>query len=112
MKTVTFFKVVDDLDIYCNNLLQGKSKEYSRNDDKLHNFKKAGHLEKKEPELALRGMMTKQIVSLYDLLDDLQEGQMADFKLFQEKIVDDINYLKLLYALLLERYMEGGTNDC
>ena len=40
-----------------------KGAEYARG-DRLSNFKRAGKLENSSPEMALRGMLTKHIVSI------------------------------------------------
>lgn len=73
---------------------------YSRENDRLHNFKAAGRLEGVSPEQALGGMLAKQIVALFDYLHDLGEGQVIPPDAWIEKITDSINYLHLLRALL------------
>ena len=108
------FKIlVRNLDKKYNGLMFGKKHEvYTRSEDKLHNFKRAADTKQTTPEDALLGMMNKHIVSIYDMVDDLTlEGRMPlplehPLKVWDEKIGDAINYLKLLRALIEERYNE------
>ena len=89
----------------CQDILARKSKEYSRSGDKLHNFRRASALLGCSPEKALAGMMTKHIVSVLDLVDDIDSGDLPqpDMDLVHEKIGDLINYSILLEALITER---------
>ncbi len=101
------FKIlVRNLDKKYNGLMFGKKhEEYTRGDDKLHNFKRAADTKQTTPEDALLGMMNKHIVSVYDMVDDLTLlGREHPLKSWDEKIGDAINYLKLLRALIEERY--------
>lgn len=104
-----FEKVFEDQVEACRNLLIAKGREYSTADDKLHNFKVAGELQKKSPAKALAGMMAKHTVSIYDMCESGQEFSMAQWN---EKILDHLNYLFLLKACLLEHVenrMQGAT---
>jgi len=78
-----------------------KGMEYSRNEDKLHNFKRAAKMLGVTPEMALVGMMAKHLVSILDMVDDLQyrDSRPAP-ELLAEKMNDTHNYLYLLEALL------------
>lgn len=87
----------------CESVLFAKSAEYSTAADKLHNFKVAAALAQCTPEKALAGMMIKHTVSVYDMINDLENGKEHDMERWSEKIIDNINYLILLKALLLER---------
>jgi hypothetical protein len=97
-------------------VLVSKNAEYASDTDKLHNFKRAGDMNRCSPEKALIGMWTKHIISLLDIVDELEEkcGTNANtFPAFDmvsymdkidEKIGDAVNYLILLEALIKERY--------
>lgn len=96
----------------CLELMCGeKHKEYSRYDDKLYNFKKAAEIKANiTPETALSGMMMKHIVSVLDMVDDIENYQeLPSERFLNEKITDSINYLVLLYALIFERRMLHET---
>ena len=87
----------------CQDILNMKSKEYSRDEDKLHNFKLAGQMSGWPPEVALAGMKLKHDVSIADIVRDIYNGILPDEALLSEKITDSINYLVLLEALITER---------
>ena len=79
--------------------LSRKADEYART-DRFHNFNRAAMLQRTLRERALEGMMTKQIVSIYDLLDDLEKpGPVADLEVWEEKITDTVCYLTLLLGM-------------
>jgi hypothetical protein len=89
---------------HCLMLMVGpKNCEYSRNDDKLHNFKVAGRVLNQTPERALQGMWIKHLVSIFDIIDDLDRGILPDPAILAEKVTDNINYPVLLSGLLEER---------
>lgn len=80
----------------CRNVLCSKAKEYAT-EDRLHNFKQAGHIQEVTPVQALAGMMAKHTVSVYDMVKSKDAYPEA---LWNEKITDSINYLILLRALI------------
>jgi hypothetical protein len=92
---------------HCVNVMTAKSDEYSRNDDKLHNFKIAAAFDGCTPEKALWGMMLKHIVSLRDIVQDIENGNCPQVLVVVEKITDTINYSLLLEALIDERMRDG-----
>jgi len=97
-----FNEVVERMFMMCRELLCTKNAEYARGEDKLHNFKKAAGFGGTQ-ETALGGMMLKHTVSVYDMIDDLAKGNNASTEKWEEKIMDHINYLLLLYAMQVER---------
>ena len=89
----------------CTGLLLGeKNIEYSRNNDKLHNFKKSARIDNETPERALWGMWKKHIVSISDMINDIDHGIIPTEKMMKEKFGDNINYTLLLEGLIRERY--------
>ena len=101
----TFRKLAEHRFEVCLDLMCGKkNEEYSRNNDKLHNFKKAALIEDLTPEMALLGMMTKHLVSIIDICQDSNVYQeLPDKALLAEKITDTVNYLVLLEAIIEEQ---------
>lgn len=89
----------------CTALMYGtKNKEYARNDDKLHNFKRAADMIGVTPEQALVGMWTKHLVSILDIVNDLASGApVPDPNIIGEKFNDSHNYQLMLEALIEER---------
>lgn len=85
----------------CADVLVHKKKEYTGDRiDRLSAFKIAASLQGCTPKTALAGMMSKHVVSLYDMC----YSSLLQFELEQwdEKITDCINYLILLKALIKE----------
>ena len=101
MRTEQFEEVINNRIETCKSVLCSKAEEYAT-DDRLHNFKVAGKLQKCTPVKALGGMMAKHTVSVYDLIDDYEQGKTISQEMWAEKIGDSINYLLLLTALLEE----------
>ena len=101
MRTEQFEEVINNRIETCKSVLCSKAEEYAT-DDRLHNFKVAGELQKCTAVKALGGMMAKHTVSVYDLIDDYEQGKEISPKMWAEKIGDSINYLLLLTALLEE----------
>jgi hypothetical protein len=82
--------------------LASKGGEYGR-EDRLHNFKIAARVDNETPERALWGMYKKHLVSVRDIVFDIENGVMPSEKILNEKILDSINYHILLEAIVKER---------
>jgi hypothetical protein len=83
--------------------LCSKNKEYARNNDKLHNFKKSALFRGISDTEALAGMMLKHTTSIYDFIDDINIGIEHPIEVWDEKLIDQINYLLLLRGLLIDK---------
>ena len=83
-------------------ILGKKAEEYARG-DRLSNFKKAAAAMGCTPEKALVGMWMKHVISIIDLVNDLEMEVVAAEEMWDEKIGDAINYLVLLEGLVKER---------
>lgn len=84
-----------------------KNREYARGGDKLSNFKAASRFRSKAPETMCFEYCTKHLVSLSDLVNDLEQNIHHPLALWSEKCTDAINYILLLNALLCERYEDN-----
>jgi hypothetical protein len=103
MEHEQFNKVFEDMYCMCRSLLASKNDEYARDGDKLHNFKKASRFAEGKSQMgALKGFLLKHTVSIYDMMDDHIHGLKSSKKKWEEKIVDHINYLIILYAMIIE----------
>ena len=109
MKIASFNKLTHKLLNICINTLIYKGKEYSKDSDKLYNFKRAGAMLDQHPAQALRGMKAKHDISLLDIIDQVAEGKLPTRELLDEKIKDSINYLILLYAIIIEEIENNGS---
>ncbi len=100
-----FEQMLDERLVKIRTVLSSKAKEYSSNDDRLHNFNVAARMIDTTPEKALKGMMLKHEVSVMDLID--WAGGLNNDKItlavIDEKIGDNINYLILLESMLKGR---------
>ena len=96
-------KIVDRQIKICKDALLIKNKEYARGGDALSNFKKAGRMKGETPEKALLGMWVKHLVSVFDIIHDLDDNHLPSDSLLDEKIKDTVNYPMLLKGLIIER---------
>jgi hypothetical protein len=107
MTTDEFAQILENRVEQCKKLTLGvKDREYSRNNDKLWNFRRAGQILRIEPERALLGMMSKHFASVLDIVNDELSGITTPRDTFDEKFSDLHNYLFLLEAILKERKRE------
>ena len=98
-----FSQILDEQIKSCIETLKNKYAEYGRGGDRLSNFKKAGRMKGETPEKALWGMWVKHLVSVMDIIHDLDEGKLPTKNILDEKIKNTINYAILLKALIIER---------
>ena len=81
--------------------MQKKTKEYTGDDtDCLGAFKAAAALQHTTPERALAGTLAKHIVSLFDMC--FADSVSYEESVWDEKIMDSLNYLFLLKAVVKE----------
>lgn len=92
----------------CNKMeaiLASKAKEYARG-DRLSNFKKAAAAMGGTPEKACLAFWMKHVISICDLVNDVEAGKEVPLAMWEEKLGDAINYLVLLEAIVNERIGE------
>ena len=123
MEHEKFNKLLKEILNRTTDTLASKSAEYASDSDKLHNFKRAGAMEQCSPEKALIGMWAKHIISILDIVDELDSKCGTNQYCFpsfepeefvgtvEEKIGDAINYLILLEALIKERKERVEIHD-
>ncbi len=103
METEKFMVIMKERFEHCVAIMAPKDKEYTRNGDKLHNFKVAARIKNETPEEALWGMGVKHLVSIIDMIDDVSINKLPSREMIAEKFGDMHNYLFLLEALIIER---------
>lgn len=91
-----------------SHLMLVKGKEYQRNGDKLHNFRRAAEMSRSNMPRELNGMLQKHLVSYYDMLDDIDKGKKISREYLSEKIGDIIVYFHLQEVAIIE---ECGLED-
>jgi len=100
-------------------VLASKGVEYSQDDDRLYNFKRAAEIMRCSNEKALWGMAMKHLVSVQDIVETIEREQQKLWgfivkpedvtkALVEEKIGDMINYLIILEIMLNERFHTGS----
>ncbi len=82
----------------CEDVLLKKNKEYADNIHPFHNFQIAAELQDTTLIKALAGMMAKHTSSIYDMCNSKKEYPLEQWN---EKIVDHINYLLILRAMVV-----------
>jgi hypothetical protein len=97
-----FDKIVRHRIDTCLRVLLEKNEEYSRNGDRLHNFRSAGRVRDRSALEALEGMEVKHTISIDDLVRDCVEDKDISVSRIEEKFTDAINYLLLKEALVRE----------
>lgn len=105
MNNAAFESSCLELQKHCQDLLKVKATEYVEKapegmEDRLSNFKTAAALLKESPEKALLGMLVKHIVSVRDMVYDIDIDRSHEIRVWREKLGDIINYCFLLYALI------------
>ena len=100
MTTKEFNKLVEEsLDKIRNTLIK-KGAEYNMDDqDRLDCFKKAAVLMNSSVSEAVYGMMVKHVISLADFVSS---GKNYSEEKFNEKIFDNLCYLLLLKAAMID----------
>ena len=104
MTSEIFDAIVENRLALIKKILIAKRAEYAPDGgDRLHNFHRAAETLRCTPERALVGMWMKHVVSILDIIDDIDKGKEPRVELVNEKMGDAINYLILLEAVLKER---------
>ena len=81
-----FATLADNRLNHCRQVMVEKAKEYSRNGDRLHNFKRAADMDGTTPTRSLWGMWKKHLVSIADMIDDLDDGKVPSESMVAEKL--------------------------
>jgi hypothetical protein len=79
-----------------------KGAEYTRNNNRLHNFERAAQVKGKLPIEIADDYLTKHLISYYDMIDDMKAGKYIDQKTIDNKITDLMIYFGLVECLVKE----------
>lgn len=106
MKQETFNRYANGLMSMAGKVRNLKMEEYMAEEDRLANFRKAANLSGVSVPKAIAGMMVKHTVSIFDMIEDEfgcdPVDPISSIEIWREKLVDQINYLLLLYASVRE----------
>lgn len=103
MDQITFNKLVVERCHKIAATMVKKGAEYSNDQNKLHNFDRAGEIAAVTRERALDGMLLKHYTSYRDMLDQIEAGNIPSNEMIDEKIGDIINYFILFEACVKDR---------
>lgn len=89
-------------------VLINKGAEYAKGDDRLQAFKDTANLRHTSLEDAIGGMVSKQIVSLFDMIFRTtlaypDKVTNETYVVWEEKLTDIIIYMLLLDTILIEQ---------
>jgi hypothetical protein len=101
----SFEKILNERIEKIKDTLIVKSKEYSRNNDKLHNFNVGASITGQKREEVLHGFLLKHLISYFDMIEDIKKGIYPKDKYLDEKIGDII-----IYFILFEASVKSGNN--
>lgn len=102
-----FEKIVDETLLSIRDTLVVKGKEYRRNNDPFHNFNQGSRKKGTLREKVLDGMLLKHEISIDDMTNDLGRGILPKESTVHEKFNDNIIYLLLKKAMMLDRINKG-----
>ena len=113
MKQSTFNAYTKQLLAKATKVRNSKMVEYVGEIDRLSNFRKAANIQGISVPASVAGMMVKHTVSIYDMLKEEFEqpeesAVLHPLSIWEEKIIDHINYLLLLYSAIRETQNEVG----
>lgn len=83
----------------CKSVLDTKRRDYAPDDDRLANFKSVGLMMALEPQTVCLTYLMKHLDAIASHCDSLD----LSVEYFDSRIVDCINYLLLLKAILVEK---------
>lgn len=94
------------VDVFLNNIrhtLVVKGAEYRRNGNPFHNFDVGSQRSGLMREKVLDGFLLKHEISIADITNDLAEGKLPTKELLDEKFGDNIIYLILKMASIIDK---------
>lgn len=107
MKRIVFNAYVNQMIGEVLSRLIDKGQEYSPDEDRLSNFRKAAIVQGTTMEAALMGMAIKHFISVIEMCQD--DGQLYTRARWKEKVGDSIAYLLILWAMTHE---EDAQDHC
>jgi hypothetical protein len=94
------------------NTLLVKAKEYVRNSDVFHNFHEGSKRSGLSREKVLDGFLLKHEISISDMTNDLDKGILPTKDAVNEKFNDNILYLLIKKAMILDRINNQKKSLC
>lgn len=98
-----FEQIVDETLNQIRETLIIKGKEYRRNNNPFHNFEEGSKRTGLIREKVLDGMLLKHEISIADITNDLTEGKLPKIETIEEKFGDNLIYLILKKASIIDK---------
>ena len=83
--------------------LLNKAKEYASDVDRLHNFTQGARIENQTTERVIWGIALKHLISVKDIISDIEKGKIPSQQFLDEKLGDWSTYMALLYASIQDK---------
>jgi len=103
MTEAHFEDVVEEVLQHIKDTLLIKGKEYRRDNNPFHNFDVGARRTNTSREKVLDGFLLKHEVSIEDITNDLEKGILPKVATLDEKFGDNIIYLILKKASIIDR---------
>ena len=105
-----FDDIINDTLSQIRETLIVKGKEYRRNNNPFHNFDVGAIKKQTIREKVLDGMLLKHEISIDDMTNDIEKGILPSISIVNEKFNDNIIYLILKKASILDRVINNKNN--
>ena len=105
-----FDEVVEEVCEQVKQTLLVKAKEYRRNENPFHNFDMGSQRSGLIREKVLDGFLLKHEISIADITNDLVDGKLPTKELLDEKFGDNIIYLIIKKASIIDKIEEYEEN--
>lgn len=105
-----FDDIINDTLSQIRETLIVKGKEYRRNNNPFHNFDVGAIKKQTIREKVLDGMLLKHEISIDDMTNDIEKGILPSISTVNEKFNDNIIYLMLKKASILDRVINNKNN--
>ena len=105
-----FEQIVDETLNQIKETLIVKGKEYRRSNNPFHNFEEGSKRTGLIREKVLDGMLLKHEISIADITNDLTEGKLPKIETIEEKFGDNLIYLILKKASIIDKIEKNMNN--
>lgn len=106
-----FEQIVDETLNQIKSTLIEKGREYRRNNNPFHNFEEGSKRSGLIREKVLDGMLLKHEISIADMTNDLVGGILPKIETVEEKFGDNLIYLILKKASIIDRIEENNNKN-
>jgi len=106
-----FEQIVDETLNQIKDVLVIKGAEYRRNHNVFHNFEEGSKRSGLIREKVLDGMLLKHEISITDITNDLVDGILPKIETVEEKFGDNLIYLILKKASIIDKIEQNEKNS-